>query len=114
MESIPYIPKINGKQVDGQAHLQPGINHWIGIFEVAKDLLDDHFEDWKSAIIEYEGPFHCRKECTYGKGKAKIMYVHPEDEKHIRIHVRGTGEPELEKAISENRQHRYNVNLTYW
>ena len=105
---------INGIPVQGDAHVQPGPNYWIGIFLVKHDLLEGDCATWKSAIVEYEGPFNCRQEATTGKGKAKIIHASPADEKGFsRIHVEAVERPALkEEQIKKNLQTGYNPNLS--
>lgn len=93
MESIS---KINGHRVLGHGYLQPGVNHWIGIFTVAEDLVEDGMENWLSADVFYEGDFLCEGKHRFGKGNAKIIYVHPDKGRRICIHVEGVDKPEFE------------------
>lgn len=106
--------RINGEPIEGQAHIQPAPNYWIGIFRVKNNLLEGHCSQWKSVIVEYEGPINCKEECTDGKGKAKIIHAIPAGpEDKVEIHIEATERPELEKEELRNTiQTGYNANLS--
>lgn len=106
------IAKINGKMVQGQAHIQPGVNDWIGVFTVPDNLLGSNPETWKTLTVEYEGPFNCRKECINGKGKARIIYTRPSKIKgKLIVNLQGIEKPQLEKDLEQNLRFSYNENL---
>lgn len=112
METSLPVAKINGKVTRGQAHVQPGVNNWIGVCMVTEDLLDKNIEDWSSKIIEYEGPFNCRKYNTNGKGKAKILSVSKIPHKNeLIITFEGIEKPQLEKSLKRRLKFSYNENL---
>lgn len=111
MESPTQTAKINGIIVEGQAHIQPGINKWIGVFIITDALFTTIQNGDEPSIIVYEGPFKCGKECVGGTGKAKIIYSQPGGLKgKIKINVEGIDKPHLEKEV-EPIKHSYNENL---
>lgn len=111
MESSAKSAKINGEIVEGQAHIQPGINRWIGVFTITDTLLTNIQNSKEPSTIDYEGPFNCGKECVNGTGKAKIIYTHPEVLKgKIKINVEGLDKPRLEREVEPIR-YSYNENL---
>lgn len=112
MKSSLPIAKINGRIVHGQAHIQPGVNSWIGVCIVDKNLLDYDLVYMESAIIEYEGPFNCRTFDTNGKGKAKILSVSQAlENNHVTITFEGVDKPELERRLTKDLCHSYDENL---
>jgi hypothetical protein len=109
--SLP-IAKINGKTVRGQAHIQPGVNSWIGICVINNHLLKGDLKELEYLTIEYEGPFNCRKFHTRGKGKARILAVSQAITKNqVTITFEGIDEPKLEKRLKKDLKHSYNENL---
>lgn len=104
--------KINGKNVlQGEGHLQPSVNPWIGIFLVEKDLIEGTPDQWVSTVISYEGPFNCRGKYTTGKGRAKITHVRPDNEgRSFFISVEGTEAPQLDNE-PKPLKFSYNENL---
>lgn len=114
MQPILIESKINGKKVKGQGHLQPGKNNWIGVFEVAPDLLTNDINSWKSTIIEYEGLFTCGEKCTVGKGKGKIIHICTGSSKNeVIINIEGTERPKLEnKSLENSLRFGYNEHLS--
>lgn len=109
--SLP-VAKINGIAVNGQAHIQPGVNNWIGVCIVEENILDIDFEKPESIVIEYEGTFNCRKFQTKGKGKAKVLAVTPVPQANkITITFEGINEPELERDLKKDLSHSYDENL---
>ena len=104
--------KINNKRVEGEGHLQPGDNQWIGVFNVAEDLLQGEPSSWKSKVIEYEGPFDCRYEHINGKGKGQISHIRYDRKKRkVIINVEGIEAPKLERRLKKELRHHYNTNL---
>lgn len=109
--SLP-IAKINGRIVHGQAHIQPGVNNWIGVCIADKSLLDYDSVNLESVIVEYEGPFNCRKFDTNGKGKAKILSISQAlKNNHVTITFEGIDKPELERKLIKDLCHSYDENL---
>lgn len=115
MQSTLIESKINGKKVKGQGHLQPKANNWIGVFEVAPDLLDGDSKDWKSEVVNYEGIFTCEEKGTVGKGRGKIIHVHLDHSSNkVIINIEGIEQPKLEnKSLEDSLQIGYNENLSY-
>lgn len=104
--------KINGKLAYGQAHMQPGINNWIGVCIISNRLLAKGPEKLKAFVIEYEGPFNCGEECINGKGKATVLHTTPTQEKdHTIITIEGIEEPQLEKGLKKELRFSYDENL---
>lgn len=104
--------KINGKLAHGQAHIQPGVNNWIGVCIISDSLIAKGPEKLETFVIEYEGPFNCGEECINGKGKATILYTSPTREKdQVIITIEGIGEPKLEKKLKKELRFSYNENL---
>ncbi|MBN2733062.1 MAG: hypothetical protein JXR26_11590 [Balneolaceae bacterium] len=115
MQTTLIESKINGKKVKGQGHLQPEANNWIGIFEVAPDLLDGDSKGWKSKVVDYEGIFTCEEKGTVGKGRGKIIHVRLEKSTtKVVINIEGIEPPKLEnKSLEDSLQIGYNENLSY-
>lgn len=112
MKSSLPIAKINGRIVHGQAHMQPGVNSWIGVCVLDAELLDYNPKKMESAIIEYEGPFNCRTFDTNGKGKARILSVSQSPKNnHVTITFEGVDIPELERKLTKDLCHSYDENL---
>lgn len=112
METSLPVAKINGNVTRGQAHIQPGVNKWIGVCIVSEDLLDKNIDNWASIIVDYEGPFNCRKHQTHGKGKAKILCVSNIPRKdELIITFEGIEEPNLKKGLKERLKFSYDENL---
>lgn len=112
MKSSLPVAKINGNVVQGQAHIQPGVNNWIGVCIIDEGLLDYDSENLESIIINYEGPFNCRTFTTKGNGKAKILAVSPAVQSdQVTITFEGVEEPELQKELQKGLCHSYNSNL---
>lgn len=105
---------INGKRVQGHGHLQPGINQWIGVFEVPINLLEGQPKKWKKLVIEYEGPFDSKIGSTSGHGKAKIMHVRENKRGEPIISVQGVGKPILLDDLDGKIKYDYNGNLAPW
>jgi len=104
-------PKINNISVDGEGHLQPEPNPWIGIFKVDPNFLDGGPKDWESAVVYYEGPFNARREYINGRGKAKIIHARwDEGTPKIVINVEGVEAPELDKELKHKIRERYTPN----
>lgn len=104
--------KINGNVVHGQAHIQPGINNWIGVCIIPDRLLEINDEQWKSVVLDYEGIFNCGKESINGKSKAKILHISPDISKdNLVITLEGIEEPELDRKIGKDLRFGYNENL---
>lgn len=111
MKSSTQTAKINGENVEGLAHIQPGVNKWIGIFEVSDTLAAEIQKSKAPCVIDYEGPFNCGKECVKGFGKAKVIYYSPTgSEGKIKISIEGLDEPQLEKEVKPIK-FSYNENL---
>jgi hypothetical protein len=110
MESSSQKAKINGIIVDGQAHIQPGANNWIGIFIVSLPLFVK-IQNSQESVIDYEGPFNCGEECVHGNGKGKIIYSCSVDSKdEMKINIQGLEKPNLEREVKQIR-FNYNKNL---
>lgn len=109
--TLPMV-KVNGKTARGQAHIQPGINNWIGVCIVSSHLLNARSLKEKSVVIDYEGPFNCGEECMPGKGKAKVLHISPFKQKNqVIITVEGIEEPQIKKKWSKELTFSYNENL---
>ena len=112
MKSSLPIAKINGNVVHGQAHIQPGINKWIGVCNINRDVLEYDSDNLGSIIIDYEGPFNCRSFHTKGRGKAKVLAISDAAQSdQITITFEGVEEPELQKELKKDLCHSYNENL---
>lgn len=112
MKSSLPVAKINGNIVHGQAHIQPGVNRWIGVCIIDEELLDYNPENLESVIIDYEGPFNCRKFQTSGKGKAKLLAVSPAIQKNkVTITFEGVEKAQLERQLVKDLCHSYDENL---
>lgn len=106
------VAKINGQLVHGQAHIQPGSNHWIGVCIIKNNLIDDNPENRKFLTIDYEGPFNCGEECINGKGKAKVLHISSRAKKNrLIINIEGIEDPQLEKKLETKLTFSYNENL---
>lgn len=106
--------KINGIRVQGHGHLQPGVNQWIGIFEVPANLLEDEPEKWIKIVVKYEGPFDSKIGSTTGQGKAKIIHVKKTPKGEITISLQGIGKPKLLNDLDSKIKYGYNGNLAPW
>lgn len=112
MKSSLPVAKINGIAVHGQAHIQPGINSWIGVCVMEENVWNVDHEKPESLIIEFEGSFNCRKFQTKGKGKAKVLAVTPSTrDNKITITFEGIDKPELERELKKDLSHSYDENL---
>ncbi|WP_372636471.1 hypothetical protein [Fodinibius sp.] len=109
--TLPIV-KVNGKSARGQAHIQPGVNNWIGVCVVRNHLLPQHNLKDKGFTVEFEGPFNSGEECINGKGKAKVLHVSPSKQKNrVIITIEGVGEPLLEKKLKKELRFSYDENL---
>lgn len=112
METSLPTAKINDNIVYGQAHIQPGINNWIGVCITREDLLEDDPENWASTIIKYEGVFNCKKHQTVGTAEAKILSVTATPQiNHLAITFEGVEDPELKKGLQQELKFSYDENL---
>lgn len=112
METSLPIAKINGNIARGQAHIQPGVNSWIGVCIVLDDFFKTEPEELSSTVINYEGPFNCRKYQTTGKGKAKILSISKMPQKNqLIITFEGVGEPKLKRRLKQKLKFSYDENL---
>lgn len=97
------IAKINGIVVHGQAHIQPGINNWIGICITDNEQFTKELESQDIVIVDYEGFFNNGEGCTNGKGKAKVLYIKRDSlSNKLVINIERIEEPELEKKPEKN------------
>lgn len=112
MEITLPIVKVNGKTGRGQAHIQPGVNNWIGVCVVSDHLVPRRTIKDKAVTVEFEGPFNCGEECINGKGKAKVLHISPSKQKNrVIITIEGVGEPLLEKRWKKELRFSYDENL---
>ena len=109
-EKSSMIPEINGSEVKGEAHLQPGSNKWIGVFKVSYDLLKEDIEEWNSMIVKYDGPLKCKDEYVKSAGEGKIIHVRP-IQKGVIINIEGTEESTLCGDENDKPNFGYNMNL---
>lgn len=109
--SMP-VAKINGKVVHGQAHMQPGINNWIGICVTGNEQIIQDFQDQESVVVEFEGLFNCGEDCINGKGKAKVLHISRSAQTDkLTINIEGIEKPKLEKEPKKELKFSYNENL---
>lgn len=112
MEDSKQIPTINGINVKGEAHLQPGENPWIGVFAVPVDLLEGKPEEWQFKKIHYQGPFDCQFERIFGRSDAIIKHVRCVIKGgELLINVEGTCKANLEKRPKKKITTGYSSNL---
>lgn len=112
MKTTTSFAKLNGKVVHGEAHIQPGVNNWIGICITGDEQFIKKLGSQDSVIVEYKGLFNCGEKYTNGKGKAKVLHITRDSPSNkLIINIEGIEEPELEKKLEKKLKFSYNKNL---